>query len=353
MKILITGGAGFVGSALCCYLKNKYPEYEIIAFDNLKRKGSEFNLLKLETSGVTFIRGDIRNPEDFEPIKYFDFLIDASAEPSVLAGLTTEPTSVITNNLYGTINCLQLCKKFGAKFIFLSTSRVYPISYLENAEFEEFPSRFDYKQSQSLSGLSINGVSENIPLGGARSFYGSSKLAAELFIQEYSSFYNVQSAITRFGVIAGPGQMGKTDQGVAALWLAKHYFKSKLQYIGYGGTGKQVRDILHVQDAIELIEYQIHNILQFDGHIFNAGGGRSNSISLMEMSGLCENICGHKIEIESVTEQRLADLRIYISDYSKLNQSINWAPKYSLDKVFTDIFDWINQNEKTLKPLFI
>ena len=104
---------------------------------------------------------------------------------------------------------------------------------------------------------------------GARSFYGTTKLSSELFIQEYAAFYGLKAAITRFGVIAGPRQMGKTDQGVVTLWMAKHYWKQSLKYIGYGGTGKQVRDILHVDDLVDLVDLQIHEIEKFVGKIFN------------------------------------------------------------------------------------
>ncbi len=351
MKIVITGGAGFIGSSLCIKLKEKYPGYSIVAFDNLKRRGSELNLVDFQKTGIEFIHGDIRNNEDLNSIGTFDILIEASAEPSVMAGLNTDPTYIINNNLYGSINCLNSCLKYNAKLIFLSTSRVYPINKIENANFIEEETRFSFSEIQEEKGISKIGISEDLNIFGARSFYGTTKLSSELFIQEYTAFYGMQSAITRFGVIAGPRQMGKTDQGVAALWVAKHYWKQPLKYIGYGGLGKQVRDILHIDDLVELIDIQIHQIEKFNGKVFNAGGRIENSASLLEMTKLCEKITGNKINIQAENKNRPADLRIFITDNSKIEKEIGWKPKKSVENIFSDIYFWIKENEEQLKVI--
>jgi CDP-paratose 2-epimerase len=349
--ILITGGAGFVGSNLCLKLKDKYPDYVFIAFDNLKRRGSELNLAAFKEKGIPFVHGDIRNAEDLHAAGPFDVLIEASAEPSVTAGLDSDPTYVINNNLYGSINCFNACLKHKAALVFLSTSRVYPIEKIEQAAFVEEPTRFLFAQGQAIEGISPAGVSERLSLEGARSFYGTTKLSSELFIQEYAAFYGLKAAITRFGVIAGPRQMGKTDQGVVTLWMAKHYWKQSLKYIGYGGTGKQVRDILHIDDLIELIDLQIHQPGLFDGKVFNAGGGLGSSASLLEMTAICEKITGNRIAIAAEPATRQADLRIYITDNSRIIQATGWQPKRSIDSIFTDIFEWINTNEAQLRNI--
>lgn len=351
MKILVAGGAGFVGSTLCLQLKAKYPTYEIVAFDNLKRRGSELNLTDFQKSGIAFIHGDIRNNEDILAVGAFDVLIEASAEPSVTAGLDSDPTYVINNNLYGSINCFNACLKNNAKLIFLSTSRVYPIDWIENANFKEEETRFAFDENQTTNGISTKGISEELSLEGARSFYGTTKLASELFIQEYASFYGLKAAVTRFGVIAGPRQMGKTDQGVVTLWMAKHYWNQSLKYIGYGGTGKQVRDILHVDDLVALIDLQIHQIEKFEGKIYNVGGGLENSASLLEMTKICEKITGNKITIGSETQTRPADLRMFITDNSLIEKEIGWKPKKSVEQVFTDTYHWIKENEKQLETI--
>jgi len=351
MKILITGGAGFVGSSLSLILKEKYPAYKITAFDNLKRRGSELSLADFKAHGIDFIHGDIRNAEDLASTGDFDVLIEASAEPSVMAGLNSDPTYVINNNLYGSINCFNACLKKKAKLIFLSTSRVYPIDRIEQANFVEEATRFCFSPEQSEKGISAKGISEELSIDGARSFYGTTKLSSELFIQEYATFYGLQAAVTRFGVIAGPRQMGKTDQGIATLWMAKHFWNQSLKYIGYGGTGKQVRDLLHVYDLVELIDMQIHHIEKFAGRVFNAGGGVKGSASLQEMSAICSNITGNKIRIDAEKENRPADLKIYITDNSLIERETGWKPTRSVEIIFSDIYKWIKDNELKLKPI--
>ena len=351
MKIVVTGGAGFVGSTLCLQLKHKYPTYEIVAFDNLKRRGSELNLSDFQKKGIPFFHGDIRNNEDLSALGNFDVLIEASAEPSVTAGLDSDPTYVINNNLYGSINCFNACLKNSAKLIFLSTSRVYPIETIEKANYIEESTRFSFDVNQTQIGISNKGISEKLSLDGARSFYGTTKLSSEMFIEEYAAFYGLKAAITRFGVIAGPRQMGKTDQGVVTLWMAKHYWNQSLKYIGYGGTGKQVRDLLHVDDVVSLIDLQIHQIEKFQGKIYNVGGGAENSASLFEMTSICEKITGNKIQIASEVETRTADLRIYITDNSLIEKEIGWKPTKSVEQIFTDIYHWIKENETQLESI--
>lgn len=350
LTILVTGGAGFVGSSISIQLKKKYPHYKIIVFDNLKRRGSELSLADFQYHGISFIHGDIRNIEDLEGVGHFDVMIECSAEPSVMSGLDSNPSYVINNNLFGSINCFNVCLKNKAKLIFLSTSRVYPIELIENAAFIEEETRFNFT-NDNIEGISSSGISERLSLEGSRSFYGTTKLSSELFIQEYAAFYGMEAAVTRFGVIAGPRQMGKTDQGVVTLWMAKHYWKQSLKYIGYAGLGKQVRDILHIYDVVDLVDLQIHQIEKFKGKIFNAGGGLKNSCSLLEMTTICEKITGNKIQIDREVQNRPADLRIFITDNSKIESEIGWTPKQSPQRVFEDIFSWINENEKQLESI--
>jgi CDP-paratose 2-epimerase len=351
MKILVTGGAGFVGSSLCLQLKRTYPDYSVVALDNLKRSGSELNVPDLKHRDIAFIHGDIRCQDDLEAADDFDVLIEASAEPSVMAGISGNPSYVINNNLFGSVNCFNTCLKNKARLIFLSTSRVYPIDKIENAKYVEEKTRFSFADDQTEPGISKAGISEELGLLGARSFYGSTKLASELLIQEYAEFYGLSAAITRFSVIAGPRQMGKTDQGIATLWMAKHFWKQPLRYIGYGGMGKQVRDILHIDDLVQLIDLQIHQPEKFAKKIFNAGGGLSNSASLAEMTKMCAHITGNKIPIASEDQNRMADLRCFITDNAKIQDDIGWQPKRDIEKIFTDIFHWIKDNEAKLKPI--
>ncbi len=349
MRILITGGAGFVGSSLSLLFKQKYPQYTVIAFDNLKRRGSHLNLDRLNKEGVEFLHGDIRNKEDFEQVAKVDMIIDASAEPSVLAGIGGDPDYLINTNLNGTIHCLSYAKRCNAGFIFLSTSRVYPIETIENAVYDELPTRFQFVDHQNLSGISYKGISEALSTVGYRSFYGATKLASELIIQEYNQFYGLKSVINRCGVITGPWQMGKVDQGVVVLWVARHFWKKKLGYFGYGGEGKQVRDILHVSDLFELIDYQVHNIDKVNGELLNVGGGNDVSISLQELTALCEEVTGNKIDIEKVSENRTADLRIYVTDNTKVTSITGWFPKTKPKAIIAEIYEWLKINENSLR----
>jgi len=351
MTILITGGCGFVGSSLGIFFKEKYPDYIVIALDNLKRKGSHLNLDRLHLAGVEFVHGDIRNKEDFETIGKVNMVIDASAEPSVLAGLAGDPDYLINTNLMGTINCLSYAKKHNATFIFLSTSRVYPIESIEKAIYKEQPTRFEFKDEQNINGLSAKGINEDFPTIGYRSFYGATKLASELIIQEYNQFYGLKSVINRCGVLTGPWQMGKVDQGVVVLWVAKHFWKKNLKYIGYGGEGKQTRDILHIRDLFELIDYQAHNINKVSGELFNVGGGSEVSVSLQELTLLCEEVTGNKIDIEKVKENRIADLRTYITDNTKVTSLTGWSPKTHPKKIIQEIHEWLKENENILKGI--
>jgi CDP-paratose 2-epimerase len=350
--ILITGGAGFVGSNLAILLKEKYPGYQIICFDNLKRRGSELNLQKLKALDIEFIHGDIRDKNDFEQIQVpVHCVIDAAAEPSVLAGLDGNTDYLIGTNLNGTINALNFCMKHKAKFIFLSTSRVYPIKAIEEIEVEEAATRFEISSSQKLVGINTDGISELFPLTGARSLYGATKLASEMMVEEYNEMFGLQTVINRCGVITGPYQMGKVDQGVVVLWMAKHFWKKNLSYVGYGGTGKQVRDMIHINDLFTIIDQQVHQIEKFNGQVFNIGGGRKISTSLQELTAVCERITGHKIAIQPVAETRKADIKLYITDNSKISGLTGWTPQITVEEIMTDIFHWIKNNEQQLKSI--
>jgi CDP-paratose 2-epimerase len=350
--ILITGGAGFVGSNLAIFFKEKYPGYSIICFDNLKRRGSELNLNNLKECGIDFIHGDIRHRGDFDQIEPdVNCVIDAAAEPSVLAGLDGKTDYLIGANLNGTINALNFALEHKANFIFLSTSRVYPIKTINQIELVETDARFEIAAVQKIPGVNQKGISETFPLTGSRSLYGSTKLASEMMVEEYNEMFGLKTVINRCGVITGPRQMGKVDQGVVVLWMAKHFWKQNLSYVGYGGTGKQVRDMVHIMDLFDLIDIQLHQFGKFNGQTFNVGGGRKVSASLQELTNACQLISGNKIPIQSIPETRKADIRLYISDNTKINSVTGWAPKRNVQEILQDIFLWITKNEHQLKPI--
>ena len=348
-SILITGGAGFVGSSLALHLRNHFPRTRVVCLDNLYRRGSELNLPRLQAAGIEFVKGDIRHASEF-PAGPFDFMIECSAEPSVLAGYGESPDYLMETNLFGTYRCLEKAREWKSKTIFLSTSRVYPISVLEKHPWTEQPTRFAWNDVSGAA-ISSRGVTENCPMDAARSLYGWTKFASESLIEEYRAGFGLRAVTNRCSVIAGPWQMGKVDQGVVALWVFRHYFGKPLKYIGYGGTGKQVRDMMHVADLCDLIAEQISNFENWEGWLGNVGGGLEISSSLLELTGICKNVIGREVPIAAEIENRQADLRIFLADSSKLFLRTNWRPKRGVEKIVADVFDWVRANEKELKPL--
>jgi CDP-paratose 2-epimerase len=351
-NILITGGAGFVGSNLALRLKKDLPAARIVALDNLKRRGSEFNVSRLRDENVDFVHGDIRMPKDLATAgPSFDLILECSAEPSVLAGVDGNPSYVLQTNLTGTLNCLEVAREHGADFVFLSTSRVYPVRHLRNLNYVESGPRFELTDAQDVPGASQTGISEAFPLDGSRTLYGATKLASELVIAEYQETYGLRTLINRCGVITGPWQMGKVDQGVFALWLLAHHFNRPLSYIGYGGTGRQVRDLLHVDDLYDALAIQLDHLDDLQGETFNLGGGRPCSLSLRETTALCEEITGKTIEMSADPEERTGDIPIYLTDNSRLHDATGWKPAYDPEEVLADTYAWIQQHESSLQQI--
>jgi CDP-paratose 2-epimerase len=211
--------------------------------------------------------------------------------------------------------------------------------------------RLEAISSPDRIGLSDDGIAETFPLAGARSLYGATKLASELLIEEYRSMYGLRSLINRCGVIAGPWQMGKVDQGFVVLWVARHLFGGPLSYTGFGGEGLQVRDILHIDDLFDLLVQQIRDFAALDGSVFNVGGGRGVSASLREMTRHCFDITGHSIEIGQVPDTRPADIPWYISDHRLVTKATGWKPKRNVATIVTDIHQWLSKNRKQLEPI--
>ncbi len=344
-RLLVTGGAGFVGSNLAVSLASRHPEWEILALDNLYRRGSELNLPRLEAAGVEFIEGDVREPSDLKRLPALSALIECSAEPSVLSGVDGDTGYLVHTNLVGAYNCLELARRDGAFLVFLSTSRVYPVAPQVELVLEEAPSRFELAVEQAVPGVSQAGISEEFPLTGARTLYGATKLAAELLIEEYREGLGVPAVIDRCGVIAGPWQMGKVDQGVFTHWMFAHHFGNPLSYIGFGGKGKQVRDLLHVEDLVDLVERQLIDPDAWDGDTVNVGGGRECSLSLLETTDICRRLTGNEVPIEPIAETRAGDVPIYLSDCTKLFGLDEWRPKRSAEQVLSDIHEWIAADE--------
>ncbi len=347
-RVLVTGGAGFIGASLAIGLAGRHPDWEVLALDNLRRRGSELNLPRLREAGVSFHHGDVRDLDDLLALGEVDALVECSAEPSVMAGVGGSPDYVVQTNLIGAYNCLELARRSRAQFVFLSTSRVYPVAALGRLAYRESDTRLELEDEQPVPGASARGIAESFPLEGARTLYGATKLSAELLIAEYAAGYGLNAVIDRCGVVAGPWQMGKADQGVFTYWMLAHHFKRPLSYIGFGGTGKQVRDLLHVQDLLELVDEQLGDPARWAGATINVGGGRECSLSLCETTELCRQITGSTIEVSASAEERPGDIPIYISDCSRLHELTGWRARRGPAAILTDIHAWIAAHESAL-----
>ena len=349
MRLLITGGAGFVGANLACGLAARHPDWQLVALDNLHRRGSELNLARLREAGVKFVHGDVRQREDLLGVGAIEALLECSAEPSALAGLDDGPDYVVAANLMGAYHCLELARRHGAQFLFMSTSRVYPIAPLRELLVAEDETRLRLLDDQAIPGASAAGIAESFPLAGARTLYGATKLGAELLVTEYREAYGLRAIINRCGVLAGPWQMGRVDQGVFSHWMLAHHFRRPLSYIGFGGHGKQVRDLLHVEDLLELIDEQLAAPEHWDGHTVNVGGGTGCSLSLLETTGLCTEITGHRLEVGTIAATRPGDIPVYVSDCTALGALTGWRPRHTAREILTDLHAWIAAHERELE----
>jgi CDP-paratose 2-epimerase len=347
-RVLVTGGAGFVGANLAIALAKRHPDWEILAFDNLKRRGSELNLPRLRSAGVRFELGDVRDSADLRALPKIDALVECSAEPSVLAGVDGAPDYVVKTNLFGAWHCLELARRDGAQVVFLSTSRVYPVSPLAGLALEGRETRFELSDRQPVPGASSRGISEEFPLDGARTLYGTTKLSAEMLVEEYREGYGLQTVVNRCGVIAGPWQMGKVDQGVFAYWMLAHHLGNPLRYIGFDGSGRQVRDLLHVDDLVDLLDDQLLRPDHWNGFVANVGGGRDCSLSLAETTALCREITGREVAVASAGEDRPGDIPVYLSDCTRLFGHTDWRPARSARDVLLDLDSWISDHQDAL-----
>ncbi len=275
-------------------------------------------------------------------------MVECSAEPSVLASFG-DPAYSVQTNLLGAFNCLERARAEEAFLVFLSTSRVYPVAPQLELRLEETETRFELATEQPVGGAGPAGIAEGFSMAGARTLYGATKLSAEHLIEEYADAFGLRAVTNRCGVIAGPWQMGKVDQGVFSFWLLSHLFERPLSYIGYGGSGKQVRDLLHVDDLIDLIDEQLCDPERWSGVTANVGGGRECSLSLLETTELCRELTGEQTPIGAVPENRPGDVPVYLSDCAHLHSLTSWRPSRSPRNVLADLLAWSAEHEDELR----
>jgi len=340
MKILITGGCGFVGSNIAIYLKKKYTNIKIDTLDNLSRRGASLNLKRLRKHNIKNYSFDIENYSKIKKMPKYNFIIDCCAEAAVEVS-KTEIDKVFNTNLVGTFNILKKCAADKSNLIFLSTSRVYSIELLSKLK-----SRLNKKMKKKFL------INKYLSTKGAKSIYGFTKFSSEELIKEYSYLFNIKYIINRLGVISGPWQFGKQDQGFVSLWVWRHLNKQKMSYIGFGGKGNQVRDVIHIDDVSELIYKQIKLFKKKYNLLLNVGGGQSNAISLNELTDKCKKITSNNINFSVKKSTSIYDIPYFVTDNKKVKKIYKWKPIKSMDDIVRDIYLWMQNNSRKLKIYF-
>jgi CDP-paratose 2-epimerase len=342
MRVLITGACGFVGSRLAHELKNRWTTVELLGIDNLSRRGSETNIPLLRRLGCKFVHGDVRNPEDLAELPGCDWIVDCAANPSVLAGVTGGASQLVSHNLGGTLNLLEKCRRDSAGLLILSSSRVYSIDQLNAIPLAETSGRFSIDASRiPPHGCSHHGISESFSTASPVSLYGASKLASEIMALEYGAAFDFPVWVNRCGVIAGPGQFGRIDQGIFSFWIYQWLLGRPLSYIGYGGRGAQVRDLISPSDLAALVEKQLGSPISSAPRVMNVGGGHARSMSLRELSAFCREHLGENAHpIASEPLERRYDIPYYVTDARLAESTWDWRPQEPIGRTLEAIARW-------------
>jgi len=348
MRVLITGICGFVGSTLALGLRDAIEDIEVAGVDNFIRPGSERNRLRLRERGIRVGHADVRQPSDFEALPAADWVIDAAANPSVLAGVDGKTSSrqIVEHNLFGTVNVLEYCRRTGAGFILLSTSRIYSMPGLAALPLRVEGDALTLDTSAPLPpGASAEGVDESFSTAAPLSLYGATKLASEQLAQEYSEAFEIPIWINRCGVLAGAGQFARPDQGIFAYWIHSWAGRRALKYIGFGG--RQVRDCLHPADLVPLLRAQIGDS-GGGPRIYNVSGGRASAVSLRECSEWCARRFGPH-QVDAIAETRRYDAPWIVLDSRAAAARWRWTPTTSRDAIFSAIADHADRHPDWLE----
>tara|TARA_B100001540_G_C15807939_1_gene642986 strand:- start:282 stop:1307 length:1026 start_codon:yes stop_codon:yes gene_type:complete len=340
MKILVTGGCGFVGSNIAVFLKKKLRNSKINTLDNLCRRGSYINYERLKRYKIKNYKFNIEDYSKIKKLPKYDLIIDCCAEAAVEVS-KKDVDRVFNTNLIGTFNLLKKCVANKSSLIFLSSSRVYSINLLD---------KLKSKIKKNIKKHFL--IDKLLSTNGAKSIYGFTKFSSEELIKEYSYLFKLKYIINRFGVISGPWQFGKQEQGFVSLWIWSHLNKKKLSYIGYGGKGHQVRDVIHIEDVCELILKQINQFSKKHNLLLNVGGGRNNAISLKTLTQKCQIITANTIKFSIKKKTSVYDIPYFVTDNSKVNNLYKWKPQKSIDDIITDTYLWMIVNLNKIKKYF-
>ena len=340
MKILITGGCGFVGTNIAIFLKSK--KHNIYTLDNLSRKGSKYNLNILKSKNITNYKLNVSNFKKVRQLPKFDLIIDCCAEAAVEIS-RKNIDRVIDTNFIGTLSILKKAKQDKANIIFLSSSRVYPIQ-----EINKIVNKKILKKNLKITKM----INEQTRIIGPKTIYGVTKLSSEMLIEEFSYIFKLKYIINRCGVISGPLQFGKQDQGFVSLWIWRHLMNKNLSYIGYGGWGKQIRDVLHIDDLCKLINLQIKNLKSINNILFTVGGSKKSNTSLENLTKICEKITKNKIKIKRTPKTSIYDIPYFVTDNKKVTKIYKWKPQKNIFDIVNDTYNWLSKNKSNLLKYF-
>jgi CDP-paratose 2-epimerase len=347
MKILITGICGFAGSTLALRLREFKSGLEIFGVDNFIRPGSELNRRKLQSAGIKVMHADIRIASDLEALPAANWVLDAAANPSVLAGSSGSGTSsrqLMQHNLEGTINVLEYCRHHHAGFTLLSTSRVYSIPPLAALKLDVRDNAFHPSANQPWpDGISACGIAERFSTLPPVSLYGASKVCSEALALEYGLAFDFPVWINRLGVLAGAGQYGRADQGIFSFWIHSCAQKRPLKFIGFGGKWFQVRDCLHPRDMGEVLTRQMDSAPETGEAITNFEGGAANSLSVRQLHDWCEPRFGRRA-VQSETGDRPFDLPWVVLDSALAEKRFGWKPATPVSAILDEIALHAEQN---------
>lgn len=343
MRFVVTGGCGFVGNAICREIIEHLPGTQVVAFDNLRRAGSEINRLELLRCGVTVVHGDARCQSDVDALGDCDWLIDAAAEPSVLAGTGAMAgrgagsRQLLEHNLLGTVNLLEAVARRRAGIVVLSTSRVYSIAALAAVPLRERGAGFEIDAAADLPhGVGPQGIDEKFSTAAPVSLYGATKLASEALALEYADLAGVPVIVNRCGVLAGAGQFGRADQGIFSWWIHSWARRRPLRYIGFGGRGLQVRDCLHPADLARLVILQTRSATGPFRSLLNVSGGAASATSLAQLSAWCSSRLGRH-DVAGSAEDRPYDVPWVVLDHARATSLHGWTPEHKAHDIFEEI----------------
>jgi CDP-paratose 2-epimerase len=353
MKILITGVCGFVGSALAQALLERDEGLCLYGIDSLQRPGSEINRARLRSMGVSVTHGDIRASSDFETLPAADWVIDAAANPSVLAGVGGGGSSrqLFEHNLGSIVNVLEYCKAHKAGLLLLSSSRVYSIHQLSSLPLKVCGNAFHLDTGNPLpAGVSKHGIGVAFSTAPPVSLYGSTKLACEILALEYGRAYGFPVWVNRCGVMAGAGQFGTPQQGIFAYWINAHLKRRPLRYTGFDGKGLQVRDALHPRDLASLMDAQMRKVGGAAQDVYTAGGGESSAMSLAMLTDWCNARFGRH-EPQPDPRERMYDIPWMVMDSSDADRDFGWSREMTLENILGEIAchaqanpDWLERS---------